>query len=119
VFGDEPTHEQYVRSGMSHSETADDVEAATAAFEADHDGSWSANLEEERHAESRERVIDEALQAVAATRRGTHVNLVTHGAHGDPRDYLWDALESVDRDLRVAFVDRCGCGGYVTRVHVE
>lgn len=104
---------------MSHSETADDVDAETPSFETDHDGSWSANLEEERHAESRDRVIDEALKAVKATQQGYHVNLVTHGVHGDPRDYLWDVLESVESDLRVEFVDRCGCGGYVTRVHVE
>lgn len=108
---------------MSHPETADDSPDRTQAFETDHDGSWSASLEEPHHAESRERVVDEALEAVAATRSGFHVNLVTHGEHGDPRDYLWDALDAFeadhDRSLRVEFVDRCGCGGYVTRVHVE
>jgi hypothetical protein len=47
------------------------------------------------------------------------VNLVTHGAHGDPRDYLWDALDATPRPLTVEYVDRCGCGGHVTRVHVH
>jgi putative CGCGG family rSAM target protein len=91
----------------------------TDPIDADHDGSWSANLEEERHADDRELVVREAREAVRSTRPGVHVNLVTHGAHGDPRGYLWEPLESLDRAGDVEYVDRCGCGGYVTRVHVE
>jgi putative CGCGG family rSAM target protein len=88
-------------------------------FAADHDGSWSANLEHDRHAESVDSVVDDALAAVRATRPGHHVNLVTHGTHGHPRAYLWEPLEELDRDLAVEYVDQCGCGGHVTRVHVQ
>jgi putative CGCGG family rSAM target protein len=84
-----------------------------------HDGSWSANLEQERHAESPEVVVTEALDAVRATEPGYHVNLVTHGEHGHPRTYLWEPLEELDRDLAVEYVEQCGCGGHVTRVHVQ
>lgn len=100
---------------MSNSETTD----GDGESDAGHDGSWSANLEAERHAESADRVVEEAREAVAATRAGYHVNLVTHGEHGDPREYLWDALASMERALCVEYVDRCGCGGHVTRVHVD
>jgi hypothetical protein len=27
--------------------------------------------------------------------------------------------ERVDADVSVSYVDQCGCGGHVTRVHVE
>lgn len=84
----------------------------------EHDTSWSANLERERHADDRDLVETEARDAVRHTAAGVHVNLVTHGTHGDPREYLWDALDAMDRVRDVEFVDRCGCGGYVTRVHV-
>ena len=92
---------------------------ADESAESDHDGSWSANLEHPRHAESVDQVIDDARAAVRATSSGYHVNLVTHSAHGHPRTYLWEALEAVDRELTITYVDQCGCGGHVTRVHVE
>jgi putative CGCGG family rSAM target protein len=101
---------------MTRSEPSD---AEALRDEPPHDGSWSANLERERHAESEARVVEDALAAVEATAPGFHVNLVTHGDHGDPRDYLWDAVESTEREQTVEYVDRCGCGGYVTRVHVH
>jgi putative CGCGG family rSAM target protein len=101
---------------MSHT---DSTEAASPGPDPGHAGSWSVNLERDRHAESADRVVEEATEAVEATSPGYHVNLVTHGAHGDPRDYLWDALESLEPDLTVEYVDRCGCGGHVTRVHVH
>jgi putative CGCGG family rSAM target protein len=104
---------------MSHSETSDTSPDDECTAGTDHEGSWSANLEGERHAESEARVIEDAREAVAATRAGYHVNLVTHGAHGDPREYLWDALDATARPLTVEYVDRCGCGGHVTRVHVH
>lgn len=88
------------------------------ATEPVHESSWSANLETERHADDRSLVVTEARDAVRATRAGVHVNLVTHGDHGDPREYLWEPLASLDRVEEVEYVDRCGCGGYVTRVHV-
>lgn len=89
------------------------------AADARHDSSWSANLEAERHADDRALVVEEARDAVRATRSGVHVNIVTHGDHGDPRKYLWEPLTALDRVRQIEYVDRCGCGGYVTRVHVE
>ena len=83
-----------------------------------HDNSWSINLEGDRHAESRELVVSEALDAVSRTEPGNHVNLVTHGDHGHPETYLYAALDAELDDARWEFVDRCGCGGYVTRVFV-
>ena len=83
-----------------------------------HDGSWSANLERERHADDPELVVAEALDAVAHTVAGTHVNLVTHGEHGHPETYLYPALDAELSASTWTYVDRCGCGGHVTRVHV-
>ena len=81
-----------------------------------HDTSWSANLEGPEHAEDRALVVEEALDAVRATAPGTHVNLVTHADHGHPEDYLYLLLRE-EFDATVEYVDQCGCGGYVTRVH--
>ena len=89
----------------------------------EHDVSWSANLETPRHAADRELVVSQGTNAIEATADGTHVNLVTHGDHGRPETYLWDELEAAfddaDVDLEIEYVDRCGCGGHVTRVHVD
>ncbi|MFB6097396.1 MAG: CGCGG family rSAM-modified RiPP protein [Haloferacaceae archaeon] len=83
-----------------------------------HDNSWSANLEGPEHAEDRDLVIAQALAAIEHTTAGNHVNLVTHGEHGHPETYLYPALAAeYGDDLEWEFVDRCGCGGYVTRVH--
>jgi putative CGCGG family rSAM target protein len=84
--------------------------------ETDHDTSWSASLEGPEHAEDRDRVVKEALDAVRATATGVHVNLVTHADHGHPEDYLYPILDEAF-DATVEYVDQCGCGGYVTRVH--
>lgn len=83
-----------------------------------HENSWSANLERERHVE-RHRVLDEAIQAIEHTAPGYHVNLVTHGEHGHPETYLYNHLDEHCEDIEWEFVSRCGCGGYVTRVHVQ
>lgn len=113
MFGVEPTVLRAEWESMSSKAGPTDERA-----DGDHDGSWSANLEQPRHAESADRVVDDARAAVRATADGFHVNLVTHRAHGHPRTYLWEALESMDRDLTITYVDQCGCGGHVTRVHV-
>jgi len=42
-------------------------------------------------------------------------NLVTHGDNGHPSEYLFDALAD---DVDWEYVEQCGCGGHVTRVHV-
>ncbi|MFC6784620.1 CGCGG family rSAM-modified RiPP protein [Halobaculum halobium] len=95
-------------------------DTATASTETDddvHDTSWSAKLEEPRHADDRAVVVAEAIDAVERTADGVHVNLVTHGDHGHPETYLFPALaERFGDTADCEFVDRCGCGGYVTRV---
>lgn len=85
-----------------------------------HHNSWSANLELSHHADSVERVIEDAVTAIEHTAPGYHVNIVTHGAHGHPSTYLHERLEGAfgDREIRWEYVERCGCGGHVTRVHV-
>lgn len=103
---------------VSESPAADDADAGPVTDHV-HEGSWSANLELERHAD-RERVLADAVSAVEHTAPGVHVNLVTHADHGHPETYLYDALaEAFGDDISWAFVDQCGCGGYVTRVHVD
>lgn len=85
-----------------------------------HDTSWSANLEKPQHATDVDLVVDQAIDAIEHTEPGHHVNLVTHGDHGHPSEYLYDALEeAVDADrVTWEYVEQCGCGGHVTRVHV-
>lgn len=85
-----------------------------------HDTSWSANLEKPEHAADRDLVLAQAIDAVEHTAPGNHVNLVTHENHGQPASFLFSALESaLGGDHEWECVDQCGCGGYVTRVHVR
>ena len=93
--------------------------AAEAVTDAIHENSWSANLESEAHAADRDLVIADAIDAVEQTASGYHVNLVTHGDHGHPSGYLFEALADRFPALEWEYVDQCGCGGHVTRVHVE
>lgn len=92
-----------------------DVEPVTRRT---HQTSWSANLEKPHHGESQTLVVDEALDAVTQTASGCHVNLVTHTNHGHPSEYLYDELDE-RFDYAYEYVDQCGCGGHVVRVHVE
>ncbi|MFC4405934.1 CGCGG family putative rSAM-modified RiPP protein [Haloarchaeobius iranensis] len=95
----------------------DDTEPADGPA---HEGSWSVNLEQPEYADSPASVVDDALAAIAATRPGFHVNLVTHGDCGHPERYLFDALaEAVGDAASWEYVEQCGCGGHVTRVHLE
>lgn len=80
--------------------------------------SWSANLEGPEHAADRGLVVAQALEAVEHTATGNHVNLVTHRNHGHPEEYLFARLEQGCDGIEIEYVDRCGCGGHVTRVHV-
>jgi putative CGCGG family rSAM target protein len=86
-----------------------------------HDNSWSANLEGPQHAADEALVVSQALNAVEHTVSGNHVNLVTHGDHGHPSTYLFEALaDAYDGDgVSWEYVQQCGCGGHVTRVYVE
>ena len=84
-----------------------------------HRRSWSRNLETAEYAEDRGAIVGDAVDAVERTEAGTHVNLVTHGEQGHPEEYLFPALaERFGDAVDWEFVEQCGCGGYVTRVHV-
>lgn len=86
----------------------------------DHDNSWSANLEKSHHAEDSDLVVAQAIDAIDRTTDGHHVNLVTHGDHGHPETYLYAALsDEFGEEVELEYVERCGCGGYVTRAHVK
>jgi putative CGCGG family rSAM target protein len=98
--------------GVSH----DDVDPITDEV---HQNSWSANLEQPEHAADRDLMLDQAITAIEHTASGHHVNLVTHGDHGHPEEYLYDLLEREVDDIDYEYVEQCGCGGHVTRVHVE
>jgi putative CGCGG family rSAM target protein len=86
-----------------------------------HDTSWSANLEKPQHAADIDLVISQAIDAIEHTEPGNHVNLVTHGDHGHPAEYLYEALEeTLDiGDVGWEYIQQCGCGGHVTRVYLE
>ncbi|AEN05251.1 hypothetical protein Halar_1519 [halophilic archaeon DL31] len=84
-----------------------------------HDNSWSANLEHDEHGADRSLVVEQAKDAVAHTAPENHVNLVTHGDHGNPEGYLYEPLRSAFGEIRLEYVEQCGCGGHVTRVHVQ
>ncbi|AEH37317.1 CGCGG family putative rSAM-modified RiPP protein [Halopiger xanaduensis] len=98
---------------------AEDVSDVEPVTRRDHENSWSANLEQPRHAADRDLVVEQAKDAVEATESGYHVNLVTHGDHGHPETYLWDELEAAFENVDLEYVDQCGCGGHVTRAHVR
>jgi putative CGCGG family rSAM target protein len=104
-------------ASMSGSHAVDDVEPVT---DRDHDASWSANLERAQYADDPDLVVEHALDAVEHTASGRHVNLVTHGAHDHPETYLYPALDAeLDDDASYEYVEQCGCGGHVTRVHLD
>ena len=108
--------------GTSHEHDHDsdhDHETPAPVTDRVHDNSWSANLEKPEHANDRARVVEGALSAISHTAPGNHVNLVTHGDHGHPETYLYDALaEECGADVEWEYVEQCGCGGHVVRVHV-
>ncbi|SFS10428.1 putative rSAM target protein, CGCGG family [Halomicrobium zhouii] len=104
----------------SHSHDHDHGEAEPVT-DRTHDNSWSANLEKPQYEDDRSLLERHAVEAVERTTGGHHVNLVTHAAQGHPEDYLYDALESNygDDDVEWEYVEQCGCGGHVVRVHVN
>lgn len=116
MFGIAPTRTADVTGRMAtNGPDHGDVEPVT---DRTHDNSWSANLERDFHADDQELVVEQAIEAVSYTTPGNHVNLVTHGSHGHPESYLFDALRDRFGDLRLEYVEQCGCGGHVSRVHV-
>jgi putative CGCGG family rSAM target protein len=108
---------EHAEPAASDVEPSSDVEPITDHV---HETSWSANLEHPHHADDRDLVVAQALDAVEHTARCTHVNVVTHADHGHPSTYLYDALAAAFDESAIdwEYVDQCGCGGHVTRVHV-
>jgi len=84
-----------------------------------HRSAWAADLEQPQHAADRELVVDEAITAVDNTVEGTHVQLVTHEAHGHPSEFLYPVLdEEFGDDVDWEYICQCNCGGHILRVHV-
>lgn len=83
-----------------------------------HDRPWVANLETTAHATDRKLLIAEAVDAVDQTTSGTYVDVVTHGHHGHPKEFLYERLLSETPASTLIEKGRCKCGGYVTRVQV-
>ncbi|WP_436900591.1 CGCGG family putative rSAM-modified RiPP protein [Halovenus halobia] len=99
--------------------SADDHDARPVTDEI-HDNSWSVNLETDAYADAPDRAVRDGISAIKHTTTGNHVNLVTHGELGHPSSFLYDALAEYDgRSIDWEYIDQCGCGGHVTRVHVE
>jgi len=105
------------RPGMSSTDH-DHEHGADPITDEVHHNSWSANLEAPRYADDPDLTIRDALDAVEHTAPGNHVNLVTHGDLGHPEAFLVDALDAAAADVEWEYVEQCGCGGHVTRVHV-
>jgi len=85
-----------------------------------HENSWSATLETPVHAADRDLLVSQAVDIVEHTAAGHHAGLVTHGKHGHPREYLVPELEAAfGDDADYEYVERRGCGGHVTPVHVD
>ena len=79
---------------------------------------WSVNLETEEYVENRDLIVEDAVSAILETGPGYFVNLAVAPNHGNPDDYLVPALrQRLGDNLRIRFIDQCGCGGYVYRVH--
>lgn len=94
-------------------------ESASAVTDRMHDNSWSANLELPQHGEDEDAVLDGAIEAIEHTTDGNHVNLVTHANHGHPEQYLIQPLrDRFGEDIEMKYIDQCGCGGHVLRIHV-
>lgn len=86
-----------------------------------HENSWSANLEKPQYEDDLSLLKRHAIEAVEHTASGHHVNLVTHEAHDHPEGFLYDTLDERfgDEEVHWEYIEQCGCGGHVVRVHVE
>ncbi|UOF92707.1 CGCGG family rSAM-modified RiPP protein [Fodinisporobacter ferrooxydans] len=79
---------------------------------------WSANLETEEYIQNRDLIVQDSIASIEETAPGYFVNLAVADIHGDPDLYLIPVLEHRFGDqIRVQFIDQCGCGGYVYRVY--
>jgi putative CGCGG family rSAM target protein len=78
---------------------------------------WTKDLEHDEYENDIDLIIKDALIAVKETNVGCYVNLVTSNVFGTPVDYLQPLLEEMfPNQLKIKFIDQCGCGGYVLRV---
>jgi putative CGCGG family rSAM target protein len=81
------------------------------------DKDWTKDLEHDEYEKDIDLIIKDALTAVKETSAGYYVNLVTSEVFGTPVDYLQPLLEKMfPNQLKIKFIDQCGCGGYVLRV---
>ena len=109
----------------SHSHEHDDHDHAHGETEPvtdrTHDNSWSANLEKPQYEDDLSLLKRHGIEAVEHTTSGHHVNLVTHKAHGHPEKFLYDTLDErfEDENVQWEYIEQCGCGGHVVRVHVN
>lgn len=78
---------------------------------------WSIDLEHGEYEHNITLVIEDAIQAVADTEKGYYVNLVTPNRFGNPEKFLSQEITShYGKQIKMKFIDQCGCGGYVLRV---
>jgi putative CGCGG family rSAM target protein len=81
------------------------------------DKDWTKDLEHDEYEFNIDLIIKDALQAVEETKKGHFVNLVTAETFGNPVDYIQPLLEELyPYQVKIKFIDQCGCGGYVLRV---
>lgn len=81
------------------------------------DKDWTKDLEHDEYENDIDLIIKDAITAVEETKAGVYVNLVTSEVFGSPVDYLQPLLEQMfPNQIRIKFIDQCGCGGYVLRV---
>ena len=79
---------------------------------------WSVNLETEEYVANRDQIFVDAVSSILETEPGCYVNLAVAENHGSPEAYLIPALRKrFDSEIKIHFVDQCGCGGYVYRVY--
>ncbi len=83
--------------------------------------SWSANFEDVPYPDQPELILQDAIQAIGATRVSSgsgvpFVNLITPGPLGDPAGYLIPALrQALGESVAFEEAGQCDCGGYVVR----
>ncbi|MDP4083985.1 MAG: CGCGG family rSAM-modified RiPP protein [Bacillota bacterium] len=81
------------------------------------DKDWTKDLEHDEYENDIDLIIKDAIKAVEETNTGFYVNLVTSEVFDNPTDYLKPLLEKLfPGQLKIKFIDQCGCGGYVLRV---
>lgn len=80
--------------------------------------SWSLDLEDEEYVRDKSKLLQDAVEAVASTMPGKHVNLVTPAKHGEPRYLIQELIRLYGTRIKAEYVDQCGCGGHVTRATV-